>query len=449
MEIQSKSDSNKMSLFAAILVNINIMVGAGIYTNPPMMAAKAGGLSFLGWALSSLIFLPLVFCISKASKLFPGEGSFYTYVKGGLGETSGFLAGWGYFLTYVSTMAFQTFCFRELFLKTVNIPTFNSHPILFNILFFLSIYILSLLTLKIISNIQSFLTIGKLLPIIIMFAFLLFLLLKGKLFNFTNLHSADFSILDLQYTIPFTIFGFFGFESCCSISHLIKDGEKNASRSILIGFFATVLIYTMFNYGLIQTMGAENLASSGTNEFITFLGITTPLLLQLFGIIITTSIFMSLSGAIYGEVNAIGFILHSMAKQKIIFAPTLLSKINRNARPYIAFFVQLFLAFSLLTLINQKVILMAVTNLGFIFTQLLVAISIFIIFMRKKSYKDSIAPIFAVLSCTILGYYSWLEIGTPLNVIPFIVLLLIGLISFKFQTKKECPLRKVMPPHGA
>ena len=146
---------------------------------------------------------------------------------------------------------------------------------------------------------------------------------------------------------------------------------------------------------------------------------------------------MSYASTVYGVVNTIGFLLHSMAKRKIIFFPKLLNKINKNGKPYMAFFTQLFFAFCFLTLINQKIVLISITNLGFIFTQLLVAASIFVIFMHKKNYKESIVPIATIISCLILGYYSFLCIGTILNIIPFLILLAIGLISYKFQTRKN------------
>ncbi|HBS48324.1 TPA: hypothetical protein DEO28_00615 [Candidatus Dependentiae bacterium] len=432
----SEKKHPKISLFAAIVININIMIGAGIFITPPIMAQKSGPLSFLGWGLSAIIFLPLVFSIAKISKFLPDEGSFFNYARSGLGTTAGFLCGWAYFLTYLGAMSVQGFSFRELLIARFDLPLIAAHPIIFNLFFFAIFYLLSLISIKIVSKIQSILTFAKLLPLIILILAALYLLLSGKLI-LKGYSAPNYSLLDLKYSIPLAIFGFWGFESCCSISHLIEEGEKNASRAILLGFFITVLIYTVFHLGLIQIMGFENLATQGTSGFISFLYITSPLILSAISTIIIMSIFCSYAGAIYGEVNAQSFLLNSMAKEKIVFFPNFLKKMNVFHRPYTAMFTQSFLAFAFLSLINHKVTLISITNLGQLFTLTLTLVSLIVILVKKNALKEIITPIIGIISCLILGYFSWIEIGSVIYILPFVSLLIIGLIIFKFQT--ACP----------
>ena len=71
-------EKNKISLFTAILMNINVMVGAGAFVMPSLMASKAGSLSFLGWTGVGLIFIPLVWSIAQITKYFEGQNSFYS-----------------------------------------------------------------------------------------------------------------------------------------------------------------------------------------------------------------------------------------------------------------------------------------------------------------------------------------------------------------------------------
>jgi hypothetical protein len=49
-------DKNKISIWTAILVGVNIMVGAGIFALSQSMTQKAGYASFLSWPLVALIF---------------------------------------------------------------------------------------------------------------------------------------------------------------------------------------------------------------------------------------------------------------------------------------------------------------------------------------------------------------------------------------------------------
>ena len=92
--MKSEESNNKISVLVAIIMNVNIMVGAGIFISPPQMAQTAGSYSYLGWLLSALIFLPVVYASSQLSSHFPGEGGLYSYARRGLGKTAGFFCGW-------------------------------------------------------------------------------------------------------------------------------------------------------------------------------------------------------------------------------------------------------------------------------------------------------------------------------------------------------------------
>ena len=55
----TKMSSQKISLFTATMLNINVIVGAGILMTPAAMAGLSGNMSFLGWPLCGLIFFQL------------------------------------------------------------------------------------------------------------------------------------------------------------------------------------------------------------------------------------------------------------------------------------------------------------------------------------------------------------------------------------------------------
>ena len=126
---------NKISLVSAIFMNINIMIGAGIFVIPSIMAQKAYNLSFLGWPLIGIIFTPVVLSMAKITEYFPGGGSFYTYGKDGINKSAGFLSGWLYFLGYASISALQITGLRELLSLQLNFTIIHEQKFLFNLIF--------------------------------------------------------------------------------------------------------------------------------------------------------------------------------------------------------------------------------------------------------------------------------------------------------------------------
>src|SRR5260221_13265642 len=69
--------TNKLSLFAAIIINVNIMTGAGIFINTAQLAKRAGALGSLGYALVSILLLPLIVSFVKLIELHPTGGFFF------------------------------------------------------------------------------------------------------------------------------------------------------------------------------------------------------------------------------------------------------------------------------------------------------------------------------------------------------------------------------------
>ena len=271
---------HKLSLFTAILINVNIMIGAAIYINPPVMTNQVGATSYLTWFFGGLIFLPVVLSITAISKLFPGEGGFYNYARKGLGSLTGFTTGWIYFLSYTGMAAVQESALRIILIDKFQMQWIASYPQLFNFLFFMSLACLSCLHLKSVGKILSACTLFKLTPLLIVCLLPLFLSNNPSTNNltFTPLDDPNFGLDSLAMTLPYAIFGFWGFEACSSLSHRIKNNR--ASLAILTGFIATSLISTLFHFNLLKIMGVENLAQSKMEDFVSYLPFHNAFLIQ-------------------------------------------------------------------------------------------------------------------------------------------------------------------------
>ena len=60
-------EKGKISLFAAVLISMNIMIGAGIFMNPQPMAIIGGTFSFLGWVFAAGLLFPVIWGVDRAS----------------------------------------------------------------------------------------------------------------------------------------------------------------------------------------------------------------------------------------------------------------------------------------------------------------------------------------------------------------------------------------------
>ena len=308
------STQSKMSLTGAILMNVNLMVGASAFIGPGMMAAYADSASFYGWIFAAIIFFPVVWCVAQITKHFPGKGSFYSYPKNTISSTAGFMSGWVYFLGYVSIGALQLMSLNNILTTQFDLPFIANNTILFDTFLIGGLLALSLLSINLIDRIQSAGTIFKLTPLIIGVVSLLYFFSPAKTPFITQLSPSI-----LIPTIPMAIFGFWGFEGVCSISHLVENSEKNAGRAIMFGFITAVSIYCLFHLSLISIMGAKALKIFGAAAFINYMGITSPFLLNTLNILVLSAIIAAHINAIFGGLVANSAMFCAMAEEKLLF----------------------------------------------------------------------------------------------------------------------------------
>ncbi|NCF71681.1 MAG: amino acid permease [Chlamydiales bacterium] len=428
---------HKISVLTAILVNINIMVGAAIYINPPVMTAQVGASSYLTWLFGGLIFLPVVLGITAISKLFPGEGGFYNYAKAGLGNLIGFSTGWMYFLSYTGVCAVQQSALRTILVEKFHIEWIANYPQLFNFIFFFSFAYLSCLHLQSVGRILNFCTLLKLTPLLAVCLLPFILPANPETANLTlsPLDDPNFGLHSLGITIPYAIFGFWGFEACSSISHRIKNNR--ASMAILLGFVITSLIYTFFHFNLLKIMGPENLGNSKIEDFVHFLPFKSAFLVDNFPAFINISILTAYAVAIYAEFTSCSFLLNAMAKEKLIFFDKQLSQLNKHQQPTYAIFTMAIVAFLFNLVIPKLNVMVALTNISFCFAFVTSLISLSVIYKRKKEWKKQLIPATGLLSCVLVCFYCYNTLDSISDLSFPTLILLLGIGMFLVYQKSE------------
>lgn len=424
----------KIPFWSAVLMSINILIGAGIFFNPQTMTAAAGSMSFLGWPLVGLLMFPVVWCIAQAARIFPGEGGFYYYCSTGINQTAGFIAQWGYLFGYIGTAATLIIVLKEGLISQLGFTGIAAHPHMFTLAMVIIFSLLNLITIEFISKIQSVATLIKLLPLFFVIAVL------PWYWNSSITYTAS-DLGNLGLTIPGAIFAYWGFEACCSLGHFLKGGPAQVGKVILTAFFIVMALYMFFHLGLIQIMGTANLATNGAPSFPAFLGLS-PRITQVITIGITGSIFLSYCNTIFGA--SLGNItnLYILAKKRLTWGQESLTRVNRNNRPVMAILVHGIILWALLLIISTRNILVALTNIGICAAFFMTLIALLLTHKRNKAYGQVMVTLLGFLSCFILIYYSWTSIGpdTATRLVytaPLIGAVIVGYIMYRMVQGKQ------------
>lgn len=407
---------------------MNIMIGAGIFAYPSLMASRAGNASFIAWPIIALIFLPIVLSVAKIASMFPGAGSFYRYSKDAINQTAGFISGWAFYLAYTGVAALMLIIMRD----TVVLPFFPINPILFNLIFISFVTLLSFVNIKNVGRIQNVGTFFKLLP-------LLFILLIFVFYWNPSFHISTSNLTGLPSIVPLAVFGFWGFESCCAISHLIEGPKENASKAILIAFFATAGIYTLFHLGLLQIMGSGNLATMHTKDVVNFLGFGS-ILTSTVGFSIALALSLAFANAIFSIITMTSSTLQALASENLLPFSEQIVKLSPQRRPRTAIIIQGVMIFLITCATSNLYLLTAIINLGVLTAFFLTLTSLFLIQKRERSYKPMIITILAFCSWATFVYFSWFDMGKTtthrlLTTSALVAAMLIGVAMYKYKTR--------------
>lgn len=428
-------EPNKISFFTAILMSINIIIGVGIFIVPSLMAQQVGNLSYLGWPLVGLVFFPVVYSIAQITKFFPGQGNFYNYSQKTINKTAGFISGWFYFLGFASITAIQFIGLREFLINQFDLFFLKNTGFIFNIAAIAFFCLINIMSMFLISKVQNTATIFKLIPLFFVIFLLFFYWNPNLQLNWSNWPL-------LKFTLPLTLFGFWGFETSCNIGHLIKGDKNTPSKVILISFFSAIAIYTLFHFAILHIMNADNLIIYQAPGFINFLNFKNPIFMSLLSSFMSTTILITYLSAIFGGMLSNSSNFQSLLTNDLLPFSKKLKRTNRFGRPKYAVWLTGLTIFILLTLINNKVILNSVCNFGLIISFGLTLSSLLIIQIKNNVKYQKIMTLIAFLSCGIIAYYSWILMGNNnterlLYLSPLAIFGGLGIIVFKYNESKK------------
>lgn len=419
---------HKLSLLSALLVNINIMLGTGVFVNTVLLSKKMGVWGSTLYLLAACIMLPLILCIARLTQTHPG-GSFYTY-GADITPFWGFVSSWSYFVGKLSSAALGIHVF-SMFMQDV-IPALETVPILALdstlIFFFVG---LNLLHVKAGSKIQSLFLIAKLTPIGLIIFYSLHSLHK------ITIHAPSHIWRNLPVALPLTIFCCLGFEATCSLAQHIENSKQNASRAILLSFGIVITLAILYQTFFSLTLGpALAKQPDYTEAFPVFFYSIAPTLAYIFTPLTSIAIALSSLGGAYGIMYSNVWNLFALAQHKHLVGSSLFKLQNKHHIPYLCVFLEgIICLIHLLFSYGSQIPLQYTSTLGCLTAYTISVASLY------KAEKTTLSKV-GLLSC-LIGLITCFQgfIFTSLSpLIRFGVILVIGIAMFiytKYSTQLE------------
>ncbi|WP_242093198.1 APC family permease [Aestuariivivens sediminicola] len=232
---------------------INIIIGAGIFALPAIIASKMGATSIFAYLFCGLLIALVMLCFAEAGSRVNNTGGPYTYIETAFGDYAGFLGG--VFVIVSALFADAAVSNALIDMLATTYPIFENNGIRLAFLFVIlsGLALLNVIGLKQGIGLVKFNTVAKLIPLLLMIT------LGWKGVSIENLQFDSYpSLKTLGETSLILFFAFQGAETGLIVGGEIINPKRNVPRGIFISIVTVVGIYMLIQ-GVSQGVLGEDL----------------------------------------------------------------------------------------------------------------------------------------------------------------------------------------------
>ena len=253
-----------LSLSGAIAIIIGIVIGAGIFKTPSMVAGITGDIGWMMavWVAGSIISIAGALCYAELATTYPHAGGDYHFLSKAYGKNIAFLYGWAK-ATVINTgsIALLAFVFGDYMTKVLALGQHST--VIWAVAIIVVLTLVNLVGIHLSSRIQTWLTLFEVTGLIVIIA--VGFGLVGSPLPAVE-HASAFSSTPplglLGLALVFVLLTFGGWNESAYISAEVKGGSKAIVFVIVSSIIVITIIYLLVNWALIAGLGIEKLANS-------------------------------------------------------------------------------------------------------------------------------------------------------------------------------------------
>ena len=257
-------DRKALSLPILVSIVVGNMIGTGIYLLPASLA-QYGTMSLLAWVYTSIGATLLAIVFTHLNKRYPKTGGPYVYCKEAFGKLPGFIVAYIYWMCNIVSIAgiavastgYLGFIFPEL---DSNMPEYNRfYALLIEVGMVWLFTLVNLIGIHTAGVVQVFLTIIKLIPLVLISIVGLFTIHIGNITHFTSGATSNFTAISSAATL--TLWAFIGLEAATVPAENTK-GSSDVYKATLYGVLGTGAVYIISTFVLMGMIEPSKLAHS-------------------------------------------------------------------------------------------------------------------------------------------------------------------------------------------
>lgn len=420
-----------ISMSGAIAVIVGIVVGAGIFRTPSLVAANSGSSTsfLLTWILGGAISLIGALCYAELTTTYPHTGGDYHFLKKAFGSRLSFLFAWARMsVIQTGSIALLSYIIGDYVAQIHSVGEYSSA--LYAGLVVVALTGINIIGVSVGTLTQKLLVALEVLGILIILIAGFFFAPAESAFPATVPDAAGSNSLGLAMVFVLLTFG--GWNEAAYISAELKSGRRGMANVLIVSILIITAIYVLINLAYLNVLGLKGMAGSGA--------VAGDLMrltygeggVLLIGLIVTVSALTSVNATIFTGART----NYALGRDFRIFS--MLGKWNvKTSSPVNAFVVQGAVSLALvglgLTTRNGFETIVEYTAPVFWFFLLMVGIALFV--LRRKNpllerpFPVPLYPFTPLVFCFTSAYlfYSSL-VYTGLGALVGVMVLVVGIL---------------------
>ena len=212
----------------------------------PLMFSTTGNMSWLSYAVGTVMLLFVAFNLNQFARRSAGTGSMYSYTSLGLGPSAGCMSGWCLLWAYLfiglaGTTGFTIFAGKLLAAVGVTFP-----PVVLYIICIVACFVLAYMDIKVSTIVSLGLECASVALILVLCAIVLFK--RHFAIDTTQFSLTGFSWMNLGLGVVVAVFSLVGFESSTAFGEEAKDATKTIPKSIIWSLILTGAFFVFICY---------------------------------------------------------------------------------------------------------------------------------------------------------------------------------------------------------
>ena len=249
-----------LSVFDAVMITVGIVIGAGIFKTPSMVAGVTGSVDWMliAWGLGGVLSLIGALCYAELASAFPNAGGDYHFITRAYGRDASFFFAWAR-VTVITTgsIALLAFVFGDYMSRVVSLGAHSSA--IYAALTVVALTVVNIIGLRESARAQNVLTALEV-------SGLLLVALAGLLAAPPTSDAAPATASGMPalfgLAMVFVLLTYGGWNEAAYISAEVKGGPRAIVRALVLSLLAITVVYLLFVLAVLKGLGFAGMAKS-------------------------------------------------------------------------------------------------------------------------------------------------------------------------------------------